>query len=76
MPTTIQRYGLDKLPAEERLALAQDLWDSVAAEMEGAPLTEPQRAELERRIAEADATPGDGVPWETVLAEARARWRK
>jgi hypothetical protein len=41
-----------------------------------APLPEPTeelKAELDRRLAEDDAAPADGVPWEEVLAEAEAR---
>ncbi len=52
---------------------AKDL-DRVAAELERQPLTPAQRAELERRIAWADAHAGEGVPWDVVKAEARARW--
>ncbi len=32
------------------------------------------RAELERRVALADADLDRGVPWEIVRAAARARW--
>lgn len=61
---------------EDRLSLAQQIWDSVAADLERQPLTPAQRGELERRIAEADANPGQGVPWEVIRAEARARWQR
>jgi putative addiction module component (TIGR02574 family) len=73
---TLRELGIDGLSAEDRLNLAQQLWDSVAEELESQPLTPAQRAELERRVALADADPGRGVPWETVRAEARARWRR
>lgn len=73
MPPTLHELGIDSLSVEDRLALAQELWDSVAAELESKPLTTEQCAELERRVALADADPGRGIPWETVLAEARAR---
>lgn len=76
MPPTLQELGIDGLSIEERLALAQELWDSVAAELEAQAPTPAQQTELERRIALADADPARGVPWETVLAEARARWGK
>jgi putative addiction module component (TIGR02574 family) len=66
----------DELSIEERLALAQQLWDSVVADLERLPLTEAQRAELERRVAAADANPAEGVAWEVVRAEARARWQR
>lgn len=31
-------------------------------------------AELDKRIAEDEATPDDTVEWETIKAEAQARW--
>jgi putative addiction module component (TIGR02574 family) len=68
--------GLNRLSIEERIALAQQLWDSAAADLERQPLTEAQRAELERRIAAADSNPAEGVPWEVVRAEARTRWQR
>jgi putative addiction module component (TIGR02574 family) len=43
---------------------------------EAAPLTDAQKAELDRRIASADANPGAGIPWEVVLAESLARAKK
>jgi putative addiction module component (TIGR02574 family) len=76
MSLTLSELGLDRFNAEERLAIAEQLWESVAAELETAPLTPELRAELEHRIALADADPSRGVPWETVRAEARARWQK
>lgn len=73
MPT-MKELGLDKLTADERVALANELWDSA----DGAParqsrLTDAQKAELDRRIADADANPDDFVTWEEVRAGIRAR---
>jgi putative addiction module component (TIGR02574 family) len=73
MPVNMRDFGIDRLTVEDRLALAEEIWESVAAEVERQPLTEAQRAELERRAA-ADANPDAGIPWEVVRAEARARW--
>jgi putative addiction module component (TIGR02574 family) len=76
MTPSLRDLGIDRLSIEERLELAQKLWDSVAMDLEQQPLTAAQRAELERRVAAADANPAEGVPWEEVRAEARARWRR
>lgn len=65
-----------ELNVEERLALAQQIWDSVAADLEQQSLTPAQRAELERRVAAADANPDEGVSWEVIRAEAQARWQR
>jgi putative addiction module component (TIGR02574 family) len=72
MPVTIASLGLDKLSREERLALVQELWDSIAAEPGPCRLTDAQREELRRRVAEDDANPDDLIPWEQVKAEARS----
>jgi putative addiction module component (TIGR02574 family) len=74
MTISLNDLGIDRLSIEDRLTLAQQIWDSVAADLEAQPLTAAQRAELERRAAAADANPAEGVPWEVVRAKARARW--
>jgi putative addiction module component (TIGR02574 family) len=76
MSPTLAELGIDRLSIEDRLALAQQLWDSVAAELEQLPLTEAQRVELQRRVAAADANPAAGIPWEAIRAESRARWQR
>jgi putative addiction module component (TIGR02574 family) len=76
MGPTLQELGIERLSIEERLALAHQLWESVATDLERQPLTATQRAELERRVTAADANPAEGVPWEVVRAEARARWQR
>jgi putative addiction module component (TIGR02574 family) len=70
--TTLESLGIDRLTVAERIALVQQIWDSIAADQ--VPLTDAQRQELERRADDDDANPGDTVPWEQVKAEALARW--
>lgn len=74
MPVTLESLGIDRLPVAERIVLVQQIWDSIAADPDQVPLTQPQRAELERRIDDDDANPDDTIPWEQVKAEALARW--
>ena len=75
MPVTLESLGIDRLPIEERIALASDLWESIDAEAERSGMTPTQLHELERRIADDDADPDDTIPWERVAAEASARFR-
>jgi putative addiction module component (TIGR02574 family) len=75
MTPTIQSLGIDRLPRDQRLALVQDIWNTIASEPVPPLLTEAQRRELERRIAEDDASPGDVIPWEQVKAHALSRLR-
>jgi putative addiction module component (TIGR02574 family) len=57
-----------KLSVSERLQLVEDIWDSIAAEAsDGAlGLSQTQKAELHRRVAEHKADPSSAVPWEQV----------
>jgi putative addiction module component (TIGR02574 family) len=63
-------FNFRELPIPERLQLVEDIWDSIAEEAnahpERLPLTETQRTELDRRIADADAHPEANIPWEVV----------
>ena len=58
---------------EERLALVEELWDSIADSAANLPLTDAQRAELDRRLVEHEARPDDVVPWQDVKASISAR---
>jgi len=73
MPPTLAELGVDKLSFEDRFALAQALWDNVHDELEADTEISPElKAELDRRLALADADPGRGTPWEVVRARVRA----
>ncbi|MEK7688583.1 MAG: addiction module protein [Pseudomonadota bacterium] len=52
---------LQKLDADERLRLAYDLLDSVAQAEAARPITEAQRVELRRRLADYRANPDEPV---------------
>jgi putative addiction module component (TIGR02574 family) len=69
---TLQELGLVRLSAEDRLAVAQAIWDSVAQEVEAAPLSPVQRATLESRLADSIARPDAVTPWEVIKARALA----
>ena len=62
---------LSRMSAEQRLALIGEIWDSLDAEQP--PLDEEFLAELERRRAELETHPEDGIPAAEVLARIRAR---
>ena len=66
MPPTLQELGIDRLSPEDRLALAEAIWDNVAEEAERISLTEPRRIELQRRLADSVARPDAVIPWETI----------
>jgi putative addiction module component (TIGR02574 family) len=67
---------ISKLSLAERIQLAEDLWDSVAAETGGLPLTEAQTAELDRRLTQLTRDPDAGDPWEVVRGRIQERLDK
>ena len=73
MGHALHDLGIDSMSIAERITLVQEIWDSVAADAGLQPPTAAERAELDRRIAEDDATPGDVTAWETIKAEAQLR---
>lgn len=60
-----------KLPVEERLEVAQALWESITPEEEVRFLPIPawQRQLLDERLADLDRNPGDEQTWEEVKAD-------
>jgi putative addiction module component (TIGR02574 family) len=75
MSSRLKSLGIDQLSVEERIALVQEIWDSVAASPEQIPLTDLQKQELDRRLAAHLSNPKDVTPWEEVKAQAQARLR-
>ena len=73
MPTTLNELGIDQLTVDEQIALAEAIWDHIGATPERIPLTDPQKQELERRLAAHQADPTRVTPWEVIKAEALAR---
>ncbi len=74
--TVLQQLGIDRMTVGERIALAQEILDSVAADQPRMPLSEAKRQELDRRLADLAADPDDGVPWEEVEAAALKRFNR
>lgn len=68
MAISIKSLGIDRLAVEDRLDLVEQIWDSIAADNIGLPLTDAQRIELERRIADHEQNPDDVVSWDEIRA--------
>lgn len=54
------------LPIPERVQLVEQIWDSIADDKKQFPLTDAQKAELDRRIAAQQTDPNRGSPWDDV----------
>ena len=63
----IKLEDLFKLSTAERIQLAEDLWDSVAADPQSLPpLTEAQVAEIERRLSEHARDSTTAISWDDL----------
>jgi putative addiction module component (TIGR02574 family) len=76
MSASLKSLGIDRLSVEEKLALVEELWDSIADSGADLPLTDAQRSELDRRLAEHEANPDEVVPWEEVKASIGGRLKR
>lgn len=67
------RESILQMSPADRIALALEIWESVEAEASELPLTQAQKAELDRSLADVEANPDDEVSWEAAKAELRSQ---
>ena len=60
---------IERMTVGERLALIEQVWDSLRRGAGAHPLNEAERAIVEARRAEHRADPGSAVAWDTVRAD-------
>ena len=58
-----------RLPTEAKVRLLQDLWDEVAGESAGMPLSEAHRQLIDERLRQHEDNPEDVQPWKQVRDE-------
>ncbi len=73
MSETLKAMGIDRLSVEQRILLAEEIWDSIPDEAELPPLTEAQQQDLQRRLAAYEANPAAGSTWEEVKARLQGQ---
>ena len=63
------------LPVEQRIELAEAIWDTIAEDADAAalPVSEAHRAELDRRLADWESDPDAGSSWEEVRSRLERR---
>jgi putative addiction module component (TIGR02574 family) len=66
MSATMKSLGIDRLSVPERILLLEEIWDSISTNPDNLPLTDAQKAELDRRLAACEADPEAGSNWEDV----------
>ena len=57
------------LSTSERLWLIDQIWESLAAELDALPISETQGVILDRRLEAYERNPSDVLTWEEVRAE-------
>ena len=70
MSPTLQALGIDRMSREDRLRLLGEIWDTLTPVTQ-AEIPDAHREELDRRLADADANPSAGLPWEEVRDRLR-----
>jgi putative addiction module component (TIGR02574 family) len=68
MTPTLEALGIDRLSVQERLELIEQIWDSLPEAVAPEEMPAWHRTVLAKRLAEAQAQPGQGTPWREVLA--------
>jgi putative addiction module component (TIGR02574 family) len=64
---------LEKLSVKERLDLIDRLWDSLPESPSPSEVPDWHIELLKKRLAEAEANPGEGITWEEFKAKMRAK---
>ena len=74
MKTVLSEVGA--WPVRDRIQLMNELWDRLVDQGHEPELSDEEKAELDRRLAEDDIAPDDVVSWDEVKAQALARIRR
>ncbi len=72
MGPTMKDLGIDKLPADQRTALAQEILGSLDVARADHDLSEEQWAEIDRRYAQMEANPGSTITWAEIRSRVEA----
>jgi putative addiction module component (TIGR02574 family) len=60
-----------RLSVDERIRLAQAIWDTLDEDSVPAELTDGQKEGLSRRMQELDENPSIGLTWEQLMVRVR-----
>jgi putative addiction module component (TIGR02574 family) len=84
MRATVKSLGIDRLSIEDRILLAEEIWDTIDAEgedgaAEASDIPDWHKEILDERLAEMDANTDEGVSWEEAkvrILDRRSRPRE
>jgi putative addiction module component (TIGR02574 family) len=66
MDITATLNEIEALSIEDRINLVQAIWDGIAEDKACADLTDMQKQELDRHIADSDNNPENVMTWEEI----------
>ena len=69
MSVDVEALSINHLTAAEKMSLIGILWDSLGEQVNAADIPDWHRTELDRRLADLEANPNSGRPWEDVLSD-------
>ena len=73
MNPLLESLGIDRLTMDERIELADAIWETIDVDLDSAPFTPEQRDEIDRRLEAHRQNPEAAIPWEQVEAETLKR---
>lgn len=71
MTTPQHSIDIQNLSRDERILLAEQLWDSVADLADALPVTDAQKNVLNERLARYQASPNEGFTWDEIKKEMK-----
>jgi putative addiction module component (TIGR02574 family) len=57
----------------ERVQIVEDIWDNISNTPEELPLSESEKAELDKRLSSYQQNPDEGISWETLKKNLSSR---
>ncbi len=64
---------IKSMSVDDRIHLIQAIWETIVEDQAPPELSEAQKKELSRRIAELDADPNNVLTWEQIKAHVKGR---
>ena len=74
MSPLLQSLGIDRMTIDERIRLVNDIWETVEEADASGQLTDAQKQEICRRVAEYEADPENVMSWDDLKRELRSRF--
>lgn len=65
--------AIRRLSLSEKLALVEEIWESISDDPTSIPVSEAQLAEARQRLVAHDANPRTAIPWDEAEKRLRSK---